>query len=105
MIRGSITVIMTGCEFSNTWESYWGVFGGWAEGGLMTLHSQEELSAYASVFRRGRVGSRHCEFTERGTGGKSDIPWALLQNGASMSRTSIEILLCPYTPMNWWVLS
>ena len=40
MIRGAITVIMTGCEFSNTWGSYWGVFGGWAEGGLMTLHSQ-----------------------------------------------------------------
>ena len=31
--------------------------------------------------------------------------WALLQNGASMNRTSIGIPQCPYTPMIWWVLS
>jgi hypothetical protein len=27
--------------------------------------------------------------------------WALLQNGASMNRTSIEILLCSHIPMSW----
>ena len=30
--------------------------------------------------------------------------WALLQNGVSMSRTSIGILQCPYTPMIRWAL-
>jgi hypothetical protein len=40
-------------------------------------------------------------FVGMDTGGKSDILGALLQNGARMSRTSIENLLCPRIPMSW----
>ena len=40
-------------------------------------------------------------FVGMDAGGKSDILGGLLQNGASMSRTAIEILLCLHMPMSW----
>ena len=49
----------------------------------------------------GGIDAHIAVFVGMDTGGKSDILGALLQNGARMSRTSIENLLCPRIPMSW----
>ena len=49
----------------------------------------------------GGIDAHIAVFVGMDTGGISDILGALLQNGASMSRTSIENLLCPRIPMSW----
>jgi hypothetical protein len=58
---------------------------------------------FIQYFSEDELGQDIVAFGEKGTGEKSDIPWALLQNGASMNRTSIGILPCPHTPISRWV--
>jgi hypothetical protein len=66
---------------------------------FVTLRAASNVTT--SVDGTGVLMSSFAGVVEMDSGGKSDILGALLQNGASMSRTSIAILLCPRIPMSW----
>jgi len=88
--------------------------------GLTTRLSDFATNRHESCRLDGRIGADHgfrqsgrrdgkyCGIGRRVLGGEPvenvTSPWALVQNGVSMSRTSMGILSCPHTPMSWWAL-